>query len=69
MVLVFKTNVRDNAQAEVLCEELEQRFPRALINMDLEDCDKILRVDNAIGKGSEIMAFMHHKGFLCEELE
>ncbi len=47
---VFKTNVVKKREAKQLVEEMATRFPEYRINFDLEDCDKILRVENRKGK-------------------
>jgi hypothetical protein len=44
MVEVFATNVSNKKDAEKLVAALSKHFPDYRINMDLEDCDKILRV-------------------------
>ena len=37
-------------------------------NADLEDCDKILRVETAWVSPAEIIRAMRQAGFICEEL-
>ena len=44
MIEVFKTNVKDKTQSQVLIEMIHSAFPTYKVNFDLEDCDKILRV-------------------------
>ena len=44
-VLVFKTNVQNKSQSIKLIEVLTGIFPKHKINFDLQDCDKILRVE------------------------
>ncbi len=44
MVEVFKTNVQKNNEAKMLLKQLICRLPNHIINFDLSDCDKILRV-------------------------
>jgi hypothetical protein len=48
MIEVFKTNVSEGYQAEMLCIVLQNAFPEYEVNFDLQDCDKILRIK---GKG------------------
>ncbi|MCR8560895.1 hypothetical protein KXD93_24775 [Mucilaginibacter sp. BJC16-A38] len=69
MVEVFKTNVEDSMQAELLLALLHDHLPFAEINFDLEDCDNVLRV-----KGDEIcpitvIKIMEAKGFECYVLD
>lgn len=45
MVEVFKTNVKNPKNAGHLLGVLQNRFPQGRWNFDLEDCDKILRVE------------------------
>ena len=44
MVEIFKTNVHDILHAEQIIDLLNHHFPAFMINFDLHDCDKILRV-------------------------
>ena len=44
MIEVFKTNV-NSTSAQTLLAELQIHFPSCKINFDLEDCDRILRVE------------------------
>jgi hypothetical protein len=46
MVEVFKTNVMSHDQANMLLAQLQNVFPDYKINFDLEDCDRILRVES-----------------------
>ena len=45
MVEVFKTNIETAEEAKQIGKHLLEFFPHSQINFDLEDCDKILRVD------------------------
>jgi len=44
MIEVFKTNVKDKSQSQVLINLIHRAFPNYKANFDLDDCDKILRV-------------------------
>jgi hypothetical protein len=48
MVEVFKTNVRSIRKAKLIIQKLAEEFPAHNINFDLNDCDKILRVQGKI---------------------
>lgn len=71
LIEVFKTNVNDTLVAfEILCE-LKVLFPDFNINFDLEDCDRILRVDSC-GKYievSRILSIVIRKGHTIEQLD
>jgi hypothetical protein len=69
MVDVFKTNIPDRETAGKIRDQLELKIPGARINFDLEDCDRILRVENSAGKKATILEHFNSSGFYCEELE
>lgn len=60
MVEVFKTNVISKREAQVISEDLASFFPNWKIKFDLEDCDKILRIDS----GSEPVITEHVKNIV-----
>lgn len=45
MVEVFKTDVQYTGQAARIVKELSVRLPGHKINFDLDDCDRILRIE------------------------
>jgi hypothetical protein len=45
MVEVYKTNVQFEHQALVVIDFLSGHFPMFRLNFDLEDCDRVLRVE------------------------
>jgi hypothetical protein len=49
MVEVFKTDVQQSNRAEMLLALLGKQFPNYKMNIDLADCDKILRIENSMG--------------------
>jgi hypothetical protein len=69
MVEVFKTNIDNRELAAQLRLELLELFPNTRINFDLEDCDKILRIESAECIAVEIERIVLSKGFWCEVLE
>lgn len=69
MVEIFKTNVYDIMQAEQIITLLNQHFPAYLINFDLHDCDKILRVKGESIPVTEIVEIVSANGFLCSVLD
>jgi hypothetical protein len=46
MVEVFKTNVTDRNHAKHLVEVIRYHFTDYKVNFDLEDCDRILRIES-----------------------
>jgi hypothetical protein len=69
MVEIFKTNITKDCVAENVLQELLKYFPDSIINFDLEDCDKILRVENGLILPETIIKIVHEKGFECDILE
>lgn len=68
MVEVFKTNVNELEKSELLARKLQTYFPATKINFDLQDCDKILRVEGENILSLEIIQILNDRGYLCEVL-
>lgn len=68
MVNVYKTNVRNHKQATFVVQVLNERLPGRVINFDLEDCDKILRVEGRENDSPSVIALVNQIGFHCDEL-
>jgi hypothetical protein len=68
MVEVFKTNVQHRDLAEQLASILRDRFAYSKINFDLEDCDKILRVEGEQICVETIIEILSTHGLECEVL-
>ncbi len=70
MIEVFKTNVAHEDQALMLLEQMHMTFPGYKINFDLEDCDKILRVESPFERinPSSWIELLRSYGFECETL-
>ncbi len=43
-VLIFKTNIEEPLLARKVLDSLKAEFPLCQVNVDLHDCDKILRI-------------------------
>jgi hypothetical protein len=69
MVEVFKTNVQEFAEAQKLVALLRRHFPGTKINFDLDDCDKVLRVEGSNLRVEQVMTLVMKKGFLCTVLD
>ncbi len=68
IVEVFKTNVAEVELSELLIQQLEDEFPDSLINFDMEDCDKILRVEASTIAPEKIIQVLNSNGYSCEIL-
>ena len=68
MVEVFKTNVQHQELAEQLVSILYGRFAFYKINFDLDDCDKILRIEGEQICVQTITEILGTHGLQCEVL-
>jgi hypothetical protein len=50
MVEIFRTNVKNRKLAERILKNLQQQLPEYQFNFDLDDCDRILRVQGSCDK-------------------
>jgi hypothetical protein len=69
MVEVFKTNVENKNQAAQILKAMKKKFPHLKINFDLDDRDKILRVEGTNISAGALIELMKSNKFLCEILE
>jgi hypothetical protein len=69
MIYVFKTSVKTKSQAKSLKPHIDKILPKAKWNFDLEDCDKVLRIDSKENIALKIIDLLHIHKFHCEELE
>ncbi|MGB5821776.1 MAG: hypothetical protein WBG90_19995 [Saonia sp.] len=68
-VLVFKTSVTRSKQIRELSPVLNKLInPYGRWNFDLEDCDRILRVETRNPRSTDIVSALQGSGFICEEL-
>ena len=68
-VLVFKTSVTRSQEVRKLSPLLNTLVDRnGHWNFDLEDCDRILRVETQELPAAAISAALRVQGFYCEEL-
>ena len=69
MVEVFKTNVQNHIDISLLKPHINKLLKSSAWNFDLDDCDKIFRVELNKNISSEIMFLFHDYGFECRILE
>ena len=69
MIEVFKTNVQEIDQARRLVALLLDHFPGSKINFDLDDCDKVLRVEGKNFAIAKVISIVRENGFNCSALE
>ena len=68
MVEVFKTNVQTVDESKLVLGILTVNFPELIINFDLDDCDKILRVQGKNIWIEKVIELVNSNGFYCEVL-
>lgn len=69
MVEVFKTDVYEEERSLAIVETLLQYFPDNKINFDLQDCDKILRIEGENVLSERIKELLNEAGYRCEVLD
>ena len=70
VVQVFKTDVANQMIAASIILYLNQYFAHCRINFDLDDCDKVLRIENSQAPLDEveIRSLIAGCGYHCEPL-
>lgn len=69
MIEIFKTSVVSKNHAFEVVSKLQEIFPNAKFNFDLEDCDKILRVESEIVLIHEIIIHLGEMQIFAINLE
>ncbi|RYD92438.1 MAG: hypothetical protein EOP54_20820 [Sphingobacteriales bacterium] len=69
MIEVFKTNVQRAAQSRLMIKLLTSHFPTSKVNFDLDDCDKVLRVEGKEICAHRIIELLKLNGHYCEILD
>jgi hypothetical protein len=69
MIHVFKTSVETYTDIIKLRPRFEELGGHLKWNFDLEDCDKILRVDSSEVSPRSIIEILENSNFECKELE
>lgn len=68
MVRVFKTDVLYAEEVGAIINDLLLRDPDLRISFDLEDEDKILRVEGAFFKAEDVIFCLKEQGYCCINL-
>jgi hypothetical protein len=68
-VEVFKTMVTYKKDADTVLKLLLNKYPNLKINFDLDDCDKILRVEGDGIEPEKIIELLTINGYPCEILQ
>jgi hypothetical protein len=68
-VFVYKSNVKSNKLAERIILEINKIFPIIRTNFDLEDIDKIYRLEATQLEKKEIEKYIRNQNIELTELE
>jgi hypothetical protein len=68
MIFVFKTSVKNKMQVRKLKPYIDNILTNAKWNFDLEDCDKILRIDSEENIVLQVTDLLNKHNHNCEEL-
>lgn len=68
MIYIFKASVKNETEINRLKSNLDLIIPNSKWNFDLEDCDKILRIDSEENVCQSIVTLLKKYNFLCVEL-
>ncbi|KAA1242777.1 hypothetical protein [Aquimarina sp. RZ0] len=69
MIFIFKTSVQNKKQVKELKPYLDKIPIKSQWSFDLEDSDKILRIDSENCSAKKIIKLLENLNFECEELE
>lgn len=69
MILVFKTDIVTEAMLNNIRPHINRLLPDGVWNVDIEDCDHVLRVEHAYDITDSIVNTLSRHGINCEELQ
>ena len=67
-VLILKTNIRYKKQVKTVAPLLDGQDNISRWNIDLNDIDKVLRIESDDMELTEVVQIIKKAGFHCEEL-
>lgn len=68
-VKIFSTDIENRTQVNDVRSAICSLDPHSIVTVDLEDCDKVLRVEGNITNCEHIISLLSKLGFRCDELE
>lgn len=68
MIYVLKTSVRYKKQVKTIAREFDKIIEIKKWNFDLDDCDKILRIETTKKTMKVVCEILHSLNYICEEL-
>jgi hypothetical protein len=68
-ILVFKTNIHKKDDILKVSDIFNRNKDILAWNVDLEDIDRVLRIEAIANISSKVKLSLSHAGFYCRELE
>jgi hypothetical protein len=65
---VYKTDVKTKEEASHIAALLQFVISDCIINFDLEDCDRILRIETSRDVTEMVYGVFNKQGFFCQKL-
>ncbi len=69
MILIFKTSIRNKRQVHQVANILGSLSGIIRWTLDLDDCDRVLRLEAAGIHAAEVEQLIGSAGFHCREME
>ena len=69
MIGIFKTNIATREDRQYMINAIQRYFDVGNCYVDLEDCDKVLRIADMKVDEYTMISFVQEHGFLCEILD
>lgn len=69
LIYVFRTSVRTRREASRVCEQLKKQGIVRKATLDLDDCDRVLRVETMYGNIQDVMRMVLEMGVSIEILD
>jgi len=69
MIGIFRTNINTLQDKNKVIGEIQSHFSVMACSVDIEDCDRVLRVVSPQLGEDAIIAFVQRMGFYCDLLD
>ncbi len=69
MIGIFKTNISTLQDKQAVVTAIAGQFRPTACTVDLEDCDKVLRVVSHQLEENQVIAFVRSLGYQCANLD
>lgn len=69
MIGIFRTNIATPEDRQQILYAIKNNYEVGQCHVDLEDCDKVLRITGMQVEEKEMIRFVQTQGFNCEILD